>query len=971
MADEKLNSDLDRLSASANLANEQLQKMADELSSKEAVAKPSKKTPDDASKVGKVWVTLKNGAKMTKEAADQAAGGVRDFVREADSTGDAMGAMANMVDGMVDAVGELGESGEKAADVLGKFSDGAKFFLDALVEQKKAYQDLSKSGLTAADGMAGTQRMFIQSKMSQENFNKTMKSASEGIALFSGTASKGSDDFSKVLGDLTQGDMTLRRLGMTQEEMGDTAATYLKILSITGTGQQRSMGDLSKQTKDYAQQIDLIARLTGQSREAIAKQQAADIEDNDRLMAVMQENADQSDLIRDTFTTLKNELGDSMAQGYLDTISGNASDLALLFNKQTGLRQENLKNWKSIDQARKDVQKGMQQNLGMIQSSAFLTEGGDVGDDFARKQAFINKDLDGYQRAVADQTDALNAKNESTDDMLTAEQKFELMQNKWNEAIIGFLPGFADLNNDVASGFKKVAELIGGAMPSGDTVQQTYDSFKGAIGLGTGMGPSSGGGDSLLKKAESMKGMNEGNAKDQLTSYMNQYSGTVVNDISDPKFGAWCARYVNSTLQSMGLKGTKNALASSFDTYGEGIWKRGQGMDFSGVKAGDIAVFDRAQGSGHVAFIKDIDPKTGTVTVVGGNQGGAKESGGGVTETKMKLSELRNIRRAPGVEQLPPTLGTQVASTEIEKKEAELKIAKMDEVTQKPKPDLTEPEKKVSKMTPEKIAELEAWKKMTPEQQKAEVQRKVDEELKAHDEETARKREEGIKSAAADAQRQVDAMKAEMQKSLPSIPNSLGKMSKEEVQAYIDNTKKSLGVTEDVKTTVETTPEQVAAMRADLDKIEVAQSKATDKTLNEKDRNSARAERNKLMDDYKRKWESPTEQTEVVAKKPTETPPIMAATPKTETAEQPKGSTPPQASASNLTVPSSNYAQSSVPRPDQLEPEAKTGPTSTQPLSFDDTIALMRDVSVKIDRLRRTTEQQLASTTTAKQKARA
>ncbi|MFM1969819.1 MAG: hypothetical protein RL152_1196, partial [Bacteroidota bacterium] len=167
-----------------------------------------------------------------------------------------------------------------------------------------------------------------------------------------------------------------------------------------------------------------------------------------------------------------------------------------------------------------------------------------------------------------------------------------------------------------------------------------------------------GGGKGLLSSASSKLGQTEENSRQSLTSWLNQYSGT--------KMGldaAWCARFVNATLGQAGIKGTKDARASSFDNYGEKVWSRKDGGSKSGAQAGDIAVFDRKEGTGHVAFVKSIDEKNGTITVVGGNQG--TKGGGGVTESTRSLKSLRNIRRAEGMGPQTATTPAQQAAEQV------------------------------------------------------------------------------------------------------------------------------------------------------------------------------------------------------------------------------------------------------------------------------------------------------------------
>jgi uncharacterized protein (TIGR02594 family) len=84
----------------------------------------------------------------------------------------------------------------------------------------------------------------------------------------------------------------------------------------------------------------------------------------------------------------------------------------------------------------------------------------------------------------------------------------------------------------------------------------------------------------------------------------------------DPATTAWCAAFVNSSLKQAGQAGTGSNLARSFQNWG---------VPFSGEpQQGDVALFSRGDpqsGKGHVGFFQDIDPKTGKINILGGNQG--------------------------------------------------------------------------------------------------------------------------------------------------------------------------------------------------------------------------------------------------------------------------------------------------------------------------------------------------------------
>ncbi len=101
----------------------------------------------------------------------------------------------------------------------------------------------------------------------------------------------------------------------------------------------------------------------------------------------------------------------------------------------------------------------------------------------------------------------------------------------------------------------------------------------------------------------------------------------------DPQTAAWCAAFVNSTLEQSGYKGTGSNLARSFLDWGQAV---------DDPEQGDLAVFwrDNPEGPyGHVGFFDGYNAD-GTIRVLGGNQGDA------VSVANYDPSRLLGFRRA-------------------------------------------------------------------------------------------------------------------------------------------------------------------------------------------------------------------------------------------------------------------------------------------------------------------------------------
>ena len=111
-----------------------------------------------------------------------------------------------------------------------------------------------------------------------------------------------------------------------------------------------------------------------------------------------------------------------------------------------------------------------------------------------------------------------------------------------------------------------------------------------------------------FEKAGRQIGMNEREQNAALSEYMRNGGQNL-----DPAVTAWCAAYVNASLEQAGIDGTGSWAARSFMDWGQPT---------DTPQRGDIAVFSRGDPNGwqgHVGFF-DGYGDDGRVRVLGGNQ---------------------------------------------------------------------------------------------------------------------------------------------------------------------------------------------------------------------------------------------------------------------------------------------------------------------------------------------------------------
>ena len=77
--------------------------------------------------------------------------------------------------------------GEAIAGVTKAAAEGAKFVLELMDRNLKAFQELGNAGALVADGMAGVSRQFLESGMSLEGFKKAIKDNAGDLAQWGET----------------------------------------------------------------------------------------------------------------------------------------------------------------------------------------------------------------------------------------------------------------------------------------------------------------------------------------------------------------------------------------------------------------------------------------------------------------------------------------------------------------------------------------------------------------------------------------------------------------------------------------------------------------------------------------------------------------------------------------------------------------------------------------------------------------
>lgn len=150
----------------------------------------------------------------------------------------------------------------------------------------KNYQEISRFGGAAGDGIQGVYGLMQSMRLSTEQLGQLTQLISEnaqGLALFRGTVFEGAKGLADLRKNVTDTGLELEAfgLGMTPQELNETMAAFINQQAKLGAQDVRTTDAATKSLRAYIYETDLITKLTGDSR----KQQE---EAMNRAMAIEQ-----------------------------------------------------------------------------------------------------------------------------------------------------------------------------------------------------------------------------------------------------------------------------------------------------------------------------------------------------------------------------------------------------------------------------------------------------------------------------------------------------------------------------------------------------------------------------------------------------------------------------------------------------------------------------------------------------------
>jgi len=221
--------------------------------------------------------------------------------------------------------------------VFGAAAEAAKLSNEMAAGQFKLFQDISKSGATASDGLEGMfgdlQKMGILLNEFPE-YGSLIKQSSADLASLGGTVRQGAKVLAASSAQVNLNREALFRAGMTQEDINDATMSYLKLQTQLGRNTKAEIGDsekLGESARKYLEEQNKLTMITGQDRKSREAARAAAMNE-ERFRAKLRglELAGNTEGVKNMtmFNDVVQGLAPEVAQGARDMFAGNLTSEA-------------------------------------------------------------------------------------------------------------------------------------------------------------------------------------------------------------------------------------------------------------------------------------------------------------------------------------------------------------------------------------------------------------------------------------------------------------------------------------------------------------------------------------------------------------------------------------------------------------------------------------------------------------------
>jgi hypothetical protein len=176
--------------------------------------------------------------------------------------------MTKLMDGtfqVSDAFGAL----KNVGPLIGTLAAGFERLASIQQQNFEAYQKLTDVGVGFGGSLTDLRKGAADTYLTLDQFQNVIKNNSKMLAMLGGTADQGAKNFVALSSSLLRSDAGshLMALGYSTEQVNEGMASYLTMTGGRTDKELKNTDAIVKASAEYMEQLDGLARITGQSRE--------------------------------------------------------------------------------------------------------------------------------------------------------------------------------------------------------------------------------------------------------------------------------------------------------------------------------------------------------------------------------------------------------------------------------------------------------------------------------------------------------------------------------------------------------------------------------------------------------------------------------------------------------------------------------------------------------------------------------
>ena len=292
-----------------------------------------KVTDETAAKLSQLQSSLTNNFKALGNSGISLAKQLNNGAIGASVFNDSIGSLTDVIGNLVGLLPYVGTALKTIVKGASEYTQAVNKQTDALFE---SYEQMSKIGAAGAGGMQSVYDNLKKLNLGVNELDKFVAIVGENsdtLYKFGQTVGGGLTEFANVANSIQQSDVGRRfmEMGISVDEINNGIASYMKMQTIGGVRQQMSTDQLINASKDYIREIDLLSKVTGQTRKqqeeamesAMAEERFAAFRTELQLRANMGDEAAKAQLKEvDTLTKSLAKEAPKLRVGVLNLLSG-------------------------------------------------------------------------------------------------------------------------------------------------------------------------------------------------------------------------------------------------------------------------------------------------------------------------------------------------------------------------------------------------------------------------------------------------------------------------------------------------------------------------------------------------------------------------------------------------------------------------------------------------------------------------